>query len=425
MPKSEEIILIKKSNDLIESHYSLNIWETRILLSLLGKIRMEDNGNEKYRLYWSEIVKWFQLKSGSSYDLLREGVISLSRKTIIVNKITEDGVLRNMHASIFSLVDVLAKDGNNSISMESLKRNEYIEVKINEAMRPYLLQLKKNFTSYKLSNVVDLTFNSLRMYELLKQYHKIGKRRLSVADIRSMLKLGEKYEKFGDLSRWVIKPSIKQINENTDLLIYKISNEKIGRKVVSILFEFKSKERDVKKRKLEVYSENNTSQELKDLFRKNGIYLTDKQITEIFHKYEKKHIEIAVRVTKRASLNKDIKNKSGFFIKALEEGYMDEKEIRLIEKIKKEEKEREVIIRYQNKVRDLIQSDESVLDNAISRLYESKEYRKYLERVEMELGRDLVKEDFRKDSELRRLVRYEVYRMYPDEFKELNLLDEK
>jgi plasmid replication initiation protein len=416
MPKSEEIILIKKSNDLIESHYSLNIWETRILLSLLGKIRMEDNGNEKYRLYWSEIVKWFQLKSGSSYDLLREGVISLSRKTIIVNKITEDGVLRNMHASIFSLVDVLAKDGNNSISMESLKRNEYIEVKINEAMRPYLLQLKKNFTSYKLSNVVDLTFNSLRMYELLKQYHKIGKRRLSVADIRSMLKLGEKYEKFGDLSRWVIKPSIKQINENTDLLIYKISNEKIGRKVVSILFEFKSKERDVKKRKLEVYSENNTSQELKDLFRKNGIYLTDKQITEIFHKYEKKHIEIAVRVTKRASLNKDIKNKSGFFIKALEEGYMDEKEIRLIEKIKKEEKEREVIIRYQNKVRDLIQSDESVLDNAISRLYESKEYRKYLERVEMELGRDLVKEDFRKDSELRRLVRYEVYRMYPDEF---------
>ena len=416
MPKSEEIILIKKSNDLIESHYSLNVWETRILLSLLGKIRMEDNGNEKYRLYWSEIVKWFQLKSGSSYDLLREGVISLSRKTIIVNKITEDGVLRNMHASIFSLVDVLAKDGNNSISMESLKRNEYIEVKINEAMRPYLLQLKRNFTSYKLSNVVDLTFNSLRIYELLKQYHKIGKRRLSVADIRSMLKLGEKYEKFGDLSRWVIKPSIKQINENTDLSVYRTVNERIGRKVVSILFEFGSKKRGVKTRKLEVYSENTTSKELKDLFTKNGIYLTDKQITEISHKYEKKHIEIAVRVTKRASLNKDIKNKSGFFMKALEEGYMDEKEIRLIEKIKKEEKEREVIIRYQNKVRDLIQSDESILDNAISRLYKSKEYRKYLERVQIELGRDLVKEDFRKDSELRRLVRYEVYRMYPDEF---------
>jgi plasmid replication initiation protein len=417
MSKSEEIILIKKSNDLIESHYSLSIWEARILLSLLGKIRMEDDGNEKYRLYWSEIVKWFKLKSGSSYDLLREGVISLSNKTIIVNRITEDGVLRSIHASIFSLVDVLAKDGNSGISMNLLKKNEYIDVQINEAMRPYLLQLKKNFTSYKLSNVVDLTFNSLRIYELLKQYEKIGKRRLSIDELRNMLKLGEKYEKFGDLSRWVIKPSIKQINESTDLKVNKVTNEKIGRRVTSILFEFRSKERVIKTRKLGEYEGSNISKELKDYLAKYGIYLSDKQISQISKKYLKEHIDIAVRVTKRASLNKDLKNKSGFFIKALEEGYMDEKEIRLLERLKREDKEREVMLDFQNKVKELIQADESILDNAILRIFENRDYKKYLKKIEAGLKRKLVKEDFREDLELRRLVRYEVYRMYPEEFK--------
>lgn len=416
MAKSEEIILIKKSNAFIESRYSLNIWEMRILLSLLGKIRMEDDKNEKYRLYWSEIIKWFQLKSGSSYDLLREGVISLMNKLIIVNRITEDGVKRSMHTSIFSLVDVLAKDENNDISIDLLRKNEYVDVKINEEMRPYLLQLRKNFTSYKLSNVVSLSFNSLRIYELLKQYEKIGKRRLLIDDIRNMLKLVDKYEKFGDLSRWVIKPAIKQINESTDLLIHKVTNEKIGKRVVSILFGFKSKEIGLKKRKLEEPDISNIPTGLKEFLNKFGIYISDKLLNKIEKEYPRESINTAVRVTDRASSNKDIKSKSGFFIKALQEGYLDEKEIRLLERLKREDKEREVILNFQNKVKDLIKEDESILENAIQEIINNKKYKKYLQKLEVELGRELTKEDFRKDVELRRLVRYEVYKMYPNRF---------
>lgn len=53
---------------------------------------------------------------------------------------------------------------------------------------PYLLQLKERFTRYELKNILYFKNKySIRIYELLKQYEKIGKREINIKELRGYL----------------------------------------------------------------------------------------------------------------------------------------------------------------------------------------------------------------------------------------------
>lgn len=63
-----------------------------------------------------------------------------------------------------------------------------IDIRFDPFLRPYLLELKKEFTSYKLENVIKLKSSyAIRIYELLMQYEKIRERTILLSDLRKML----------------------------------------------------------------------------------------------------------------------------------------------------------------------------------------------------------------------------------------------
>ncbi len=65
--KNQGIVVIKKSNQLIEARYKFDVWETRIFLSVLSNIRRDDEDFKVYRIWYREVIKSFGLKSGQSY----------------------------------------------------------------------------------------------------------------------------------------------------------------------------------------------------------------------------------------------------------------------------------------------------------------------------------------------------------------------
>ena len=79
---------------------------------------------------------------------------------------------------------------------------------------------------------------SLRLYELLCQYQSMGKREITVEDLRFFLDCVDKYTLFKKLKQVVIEPAIEEINAKTNLLIHKVEYKRIGRKIGSIAFEF-------------------------------------------------------------------------------------------------------------------------------------------------------------------------------------------
>ena len=85
---------------------------------------------------------------------------------------------------------------------------------------PYLSNLKANFTQYLQSDISDVSgAYTIRFYELICQYRTIGKREVSIQDLRFILNIGDKYPLFYDFKKRVIEPAIKEINEKTPMQI--------------------------------------------------------------------------------------------------------------------------------------------------------------------------------------------------------------
>ena len=158
--KNKGITLIRKSNDLIEARYKFDVWETRFFLSVLAQIRREDNDFSIYRVWYKDIVKMFNLKTHQSYDMLREGAKKLMNKSFYV-RYEDKGKPREMQYHILRKIDysTQGKEGRS-------ENQEYIDLTIEQEMKPFLLQLQKSFTTYDLRNETKLGTYAIRIYEL-------------------------------------------------------------------------------------------------------------------------------------------------------------------------------------------------------------------------------------------------------------------
>lgn len=426
------IVLIKKSNNLIESRYKFDIWETRFFLSVLAQIRRDDDDFHCYRIWYKDVIKTFGLKSGDSYALLRDAARSLHGKSFFVSY-EKDGAKREQQYHILRHVDVLA-DGQKD------ENHEYIDVTVEQEMRPFLLELQKNFTAYDLRNIVKLNVYPVRVYELLKQYETIGNRKLKVTEMKKMFEVTDKYKAFGDFYRWVVKPAIKEINKHTDLTITDVEKIKEGRRVVALRFKFKGKRGEELalargesvQKEFEFVKPENMAEEVSDKDRIFDTYqkdvvarfgVTPSSFLRLLDDYNEAQIKQAIRVTGRAKFNQQIKSSvAGFFVQALKNGYTDEKEeadrkkvVQIASKQSEDEKKkriqqlkREKAKAINAKIKELTSQKPNTTDKAIADLRESPLTKIVIDQKEEKFGRTLVVEDFRKDKMLRELVKGKI-----------------
>ena len=427
------IVLIKKANDLIESRYKFDVWETRFFLSVLAQIRRADDELHQYRIWYKDVIKTFGLKSGDSYALLRGAAKSLMGKSFFVSY-EENGVERERQYHILREVDYMkAGQGKKGKAVEN---NEYIDVIVEKKMKPLLLQLQKNFTAYDLKNVVKLGVYPVRVYELLKQYQTIGKRTLKVGEMKRMFELNDQYKLFGDFFRWVIKPSIRQINKHTDLFISDVEKIKEGRRVVALRFYFHAKG-DLKA----APSKEDRSGQLKLSIGAPPEVFEETEKDRLFNKYrpivvEKfgvtpsvflrmlegrtaANVEQAISVTNRARYNQEIKSSvAGFFVKALKDGYTDTKE-EAKKKAKREKLEEERNAKINDRIREVTTDDPGITKRAIKALNSNPALKIFVERKSKALGRTLTIDDYRADRTLRDLMKGMIIELAKDRFADI------
>ena len=120
-----------------------------------------------------------------------------------------------------------------------------LTININSAAIKYLLYIKEfTYTSYKLENVLRLgSTYAIKIYQMLKQYEKIGQRKFSVVDLKHTLAIQEKktYERYSQFKRGVLEVSKAHINEHTDIHI-EYEEIKLGKSVDKIRFFIKTKQ---------------------------------------------------------------------------------------------------------------------------------------------------------------------------------------
>ena len=210
---------ITKSNSLIEARYRLSLNEQRLILMYISMLTPEHEDLPIVRLKVKDIVKALEINSEKYYSELKELLKKLRSRVLEIP--TDTGYI------ITGWID----------SARYYSKKGEIVLRLSPELKPYLLKLKEAFTTYYLKNVLKLrSFYSIRIYELLKQYESVGKRVISIEDLRKILKLeGDKYKKYSDFKRFVIMAAQKELKQKTDIY-FDFKEKKIGRKVVELEF---------------------------------------------------------------------------------------------------------------------------------------------------------------------------------------------
>lgn len=95
----------------------------------------------------------------------------------------------------------------------------YLNFDAHDEVKPQIFQLKGEFTSIQIWNIVNLrNFQDARMYMLLAQYRKIGERIIEIAELKKMIGIDEKaYPEYKEFARTVLKKCQKALKEKTDI----------------------------------------------------------------------------------------------------------------------------------------------------------------------------------------------------------------
>jgi len=130
-------------------------------------------------------------------------------------------------------------------TVEYMKGQGVLKIKLSEDILPYLFDLKDNFTSYGLAAALRLSSKyGKRIYQLVSQWKDVGEtKKYDLQDFKKMLGLvdgkgNEKLKQLGQLREKVLDPAVKQINEHTELHI-SYTLEKKGRAFKNIVFTVK------------------------------------------------------------------------------------------------------------------------------------------------------------------------------------------
>lgn len=204
---SADGVRITKSNALIEANYRLSLMESRLLLICMGRIdsRLPLDDQRVFRVQASEFQARFGVGREKAYQSLKEIADRLFERKVEIRDPSTGMV-------------------NDKIRWVS--RCKYLEgqgaVQLHFApeILPYISEIRAQFTSYSLESVCGFSSTfAIRLYEILEQYRRLGKRTASVDDLRRWLDCADTFDRFSDFERWVIKVGVDQINEHSDLRV--------------------------------------------------------------------------------------------------------------------------------------------------------------------------------------------------------------
>jgi plasmid replication initiation protein len=225
--------LVVKSNALIETSYRLTTNEQRLILTCIAQIKRDEGITDQklYSISASEFAKMTGIDPKTAYRELQSAALKLKRREVRITQ-EPNGTGRRKQTLIAGWVQ----------SIKYTEGEGTVELRFNHDIIPYLSELNRCFTSYKLENIVRMSSSyGVRIYEILAQWRSLGKKEISLENLRNLLQLEKKYLQMCNFKARVLDPAIKDIKKNSDLWV-KWEQKKTGRKVTHLIFEFGFKE---------------------------------------------------------------------------------------------------------------------------------------------------------------------------------------
>ncbi|SDL30519.1 replication initiation protein [Siphonobacter aquaeclarae] len=217
--KNNTLVLIRKSNALVEAHYKFTIWETRVFAKMVSMIDWEDRDFKEYKIYFRDIIRDFGLRrDGRTYEDLKEGARGLMSK-IIKLKVKTDGIYETLETPIIGGIKTPDDVHRKIVQSKRLDDDRvYLKVSFHPDLKPFLIELKERYLVYEMANILDLSSPyTVRIYELLKQYEKLGERMIELQELKAMLGMEEEYKLYGHFRDRVLEKAKEDLQKYTDI----------------------------------------------------------------------------------------------------------------------------------------------------------------------------------------------------------------
>ena len=215
--------LIVQDNLVTTARYEMTALEKNIIYSVMAQIEDNDPPSKFYTISISDIEDTKDARVRQ--DRFDEAIKKLLTRELVIMKPNGN----TLRITVISSADY-DSDGN-------------VEIGIDLKMRPYLFELKKNFTIFSLEVATSLKSKySKRLYEMLCQFKSTGLLRISVQELRERFELGdEQYERWSNFEKNVLKTAQTEINDKADFQFAYIL-KKHKKKIVSVDFIFRKPE---------------------------------------------------------------------------------------------------------------------------------------------------------------------------------------
>jgi len=223
---------VNMSNALSRSAHGLTLAEKRIIAACIAKtdqlpnmLQAEERGGWKVRLSAADYSETFNVDMNTAYDQLQSASETLFNRYIRMQRKTRKGVEEYKFRWCGSV--------------RYHKGEGWVELDWWHEVVPHLLDLRKEFTSYKLAQASALRSGySWRLFEVLGSWADKGSYKPTIEEFCVAMDVPESYKKdFKSIRTRVIEPAVAELIGKNNMLI-DWDTQRAGRKVIGLVFKF-------------------------------------------------------------------------------------------------------------------------------------------------------------------------------------------
>jgi plasmid replication initiation protein len=241
MDNNPAYLTVVKSNKVVEASYMLTLAEQRVLLACIAQIDSTAVLTDEYcfEITATAVAELAGLENlANTYRDLKKASEKLYERSVTIDDPDPDNPkITQRKTRWISSIDYVPGEGK-------------VVLRFSIGMIPYLSQLSREFTQYKLKHIARFeSVYSIRLYELLVQWSTVGEREIEVEWFKRQFQVSDKYSRVVDLKKRVVDPAILEINEHSNFWVT-YSQRKSGRVVTHFQFKFGLKNPPKEKKQL-------------------------------------------------------------------------------------------------------------------------------------------------------------------------------
>lgn len=235
--KEQQTALVAKQNDLIRrSRYDMTARGQKVLLYLISKIKPGDEDISAMTIDLRELCDVCGIvQQTKNFRDIAAIIDDLFRVSFLADFGEGWGHHHWLQSAVYP----------DTVGMTREELEHYVpkvvRIGFADELRPYLLHLRRNYTTYQLDCVLAMRSKyAIRLYEILRSYAYIGSYTTAIDALREDLQIAG-YTTYKDIRRRALDPAVVEINDLTDIFVDPVPI-RAGHAITGIRFDIITKE---------------------------------------------------------------------------------------------------------------------------------------------------------------------------------------